>query len=112
MLNTARRPFLLAAVAAALLATPAVAQTPSFSTTVRNQAFDPAEITVPAGQKFELQVTNADAAPIEFESKSLRREKIVPPGKTVTISIGPLKPGRYEFEDEFHPKARGHLIAK
>jgi len=110
MTNISRRLLLLAA--ATILSVPALAQTPTFSTTVRNQAFEPAEITVPAGKKFELHVTNADPAPIEFESKSLRREKIVPPGKTAIITIGPLKPGSYEFEDEFHPKARGHLIAK
>jgi len=110
MPNLPRRLLLL--TAATFLATPALAQAPSFSTTVRNQAFDPAEITVPAGKKFELHITNADAAPIEFESHSLRREKIIPPGKTAIISIGPLKAGNYEFEDEFHPKARGQLIAK
>jgi Cupredoxin-like domain len=79
---------------------------------IRNRAFDPSELNVPAGQKIELHVRNEDAAPSEFESAQLHREKVVPAGKEVVVSVGPLHAGRYEFFDDFNPKARGHIVAK
>ena len=82
------------------------------SLTIHNRAFDPAELEVPAGQKIELHVKNADTSPSEFESEPLHREKVVPAGKEVVVTIGPLRPGQYEFFDDFNPQARGHIIAR
>jgi hypothetical protein len=48
----------------------------------------------------------------EFESQALRREKVIPPGATATVYIGPLQPGRYEFFDDFRPTNRGFVVAK
>ncbi len=91
----------------------ALAQTPIFELVIRNHQFEPTELTVPAGQKIELHVKNADATPEEFESASLRREKIVTGGQVATIYIGPLAPGRYEFFGDFNPKtARGFVVAQ
>ena len=101
-------------VAAVLLlqAVAAQAQAPSFSIAIRDNQFDPPELSVPAGQKIELHVTNERAAASEFESAELRREKIVPPGQQVTVYVGPLRPGSYEFYDDFNPQTRGHIIAR
>ena len=101
-------------VAAMLLAAPLPvrAQTPAFSIAIRDKEFAPSELSVPAGQKIELHVTNERAAASEFESAELRREKIVPPGQAVTVYVGPLRPGSYEFFDDFNPQTRGHLIAR
>ena len=105
------RPTLL--LLAMLFAWPAAAaDTASASLTIRNRAFDPPELEVPAGQKIELHVRNADAAASEFESAELHREKMVPAGKEIVVFIGPLRAGRYEFFDDFNPKARGHIVAK
>jgi hypothetical protein len=38
--------------------------------TVKNHAFDPAQIEVPAGKPVVLRIKNLDASPMEFESKS------------------------------------------
>ena len=102
----------LIGAAALLPCIPAQAQAPSFSITIRDNQFDPAELSVPAGQKIELHVTNERAAASEFESAELRREKIVPPGQQVTVYVGPLRPGSYEFFDDFNPQTRGHIIAR
>ena len=59
-----------------------------------------------------MHVINADPTPAEFESFELRREKVVAPGQEVTLYIGPLKPGSYEFFDDFNPSARGHVVAR
>jgi heme/copper-type cytochrome/quinol oxidase subunit 2 len=105
------RPALLLLVL--LLPWPAVAaDTPTASLTIRNHAFDPAELEVPAGQKIELHVRNADSAAAEFESPTLHREKVVPAGQEVVIYVGPLRAGSYEFFDDFNPRARGHIIAR
>jgi hypothetical protein len=95
-----------------LLAWPAVADTPTASLTIRNRAFEPAELEVPANQKIELHVRNADTAASEFESAELHREKMVAAGQEVVIFIGPLRAGSYEFFDDLNPRARGHIVAR
>jgi Cupredoxin-like domain len=49
---------------------------------------------------------------MEFESVSLRVEKVVAPGGEGIINIRPLAPGRYEFIDDFHQETRGTLIVQ
>jgi hypothetical protein len=103
------------AVVAALVlvfALPAFAEDPKFDIAIRDHQFVPAEVTVPANVKVELTIRNEQSTPAEFESKSLRREKVVAPGSSATLFVGPLKPGRYEFFDEFHPATRGFLVVK
>ncbi len=102
----------LVATAALLHSAPVHAQNPTFSIAIHDNAFDPPELTVPAGQKIELRVTNERAAASEFESAELRREKVVTPGQQITVYVGPLRPGTYEFFDDFNPQTRGHLIAR
>jgi plastocyanin len=101
---------LLAALLVAVAA-PAFAQE-KVTITIRDDGFAPAEISVPAGTKIELMIKNEQKSAAEFESNALRREKVIPPGATATVYVGPLQPGRYEFFDEFHPKNRGALVAK
>jgi hypothetical protein len=89
------------------------AQEPTYTLVIRDHRFQPAEIEVPAGQKITLLVKNEDTTPEEFESHQLKREKVIPGGKEITLSVGPLKAGRYEFFGEFNPKtARGYIVAK
>src|SRR6202011_4202953 len=88
-------------------------QKATYSLVIKNHRFQPAEIEIPADQKITLIVKNDDPTPEEFESTELRREKVVPGGGQITVYVGPLKPGRYEFVGDFNPKtARGHIIAK
>ena len=101
-----------AAVLALAAATPALADNPSFSIALKNHQFVPSEITVPAGVKVELVVSNDNPTPSEFESTQLHREQVVTAGRKITVFVGPLDPGSYEFFDDFHPQTRGHLIVK
>jgi plastocyanin len=74
--------------------------------------FEPAEATVKAGERFRIEVTNRDPTPSEIESSDMRIEKIVPAGAKVTLTAGPLKPGRYRFFDEYNPEtAKGTIVA-
>lgn len=80
---------------------------------IRGHKFEPAELTVPAGQKIKLLVDNQDATPEEFESNELNREKIVVGKGSITVFLGPLEPGRYPFFGDFHQEtAQGVLIVK
>ncbi|MBO0766600.1 MAG: cupredoxin domain-containing protein [Hyphomicrobiaceae bacterium] len=91
---------------------PASAQEPSYSMAIHDTHFEPGTLNVRAGVKFKLVVTNARKVAAEFESPELNREKVVPPGQTVTIYIGPLAPGTYPFVDDFHQSTKGQMIAK
>ena len=94
-------------------ATSAMAQEAAYTLVIKDHKFQPTEIEIPAGQKITLLVKNEDPTPEEFESHQLKREKVIPGGKEITLSIGPLKAGRYEFFGEFTPKtARGYIVAK
>ena len=91
----------------------ATAQEPAYTLVIKDHQFQPTEIEIPAGQKIALLVKNNDTTPEEFESTELRREKVVAGGDQITVYIGPLKPGKYEFFGDFNPTtARGHIIAK
>jgi plastocyanin len=107
------RPILLALALVLAMTTTAAAEDPVYTLVIKDHKFEPTEIEVPAGQKIALIVKNNDSTPEEFESAELRREKVVAGGEQITVYIGPLKPGRYEFFGDFNPKtARGHIVAK
>jgi plastocyanin len=81
--------------------------------TIENNRFAPEEIKVKAGAPFVIVVTNKDKTPEEFESKELRIEKVVPPGKTLRINVRALKPGTYPFVGEYHKQtAKGRIVAE
>ena len=94
------------------IAVPALADASKVSIIVGDGGFVPAEIPVPSGTKIELSIKNEQKRAAEFESTALRREKVIPPGATGTVYVGPLQPGRYEFFDDFQPNNRGALVAK
>ncbi len=78
-----------------------------------NHRFEPDRIEVPAGAKFQLHVKNTDDSADEFESVDLNREKLVAPGQTITVFLGPLPAGEYKFFGDFHQAtAQGVLVAK
>jgi hypothetical protein len=49
---------------------------------------------------------------MEFESVSLRVEKVVAGNGEGVINLRPLTPGRYNFFDDFHPDAKGVLVVQ
>jgi hypothetical protein len=108
------RPILaVLALSCALGIASARADDDSYALTIKDHQFDPAELTIPAGKKISLMVKNLGSTPSEFESTDLNREKVVGGGGTITVFIGPLRPGRYEFFDDFHPETpHGHIVAK
>ena len=87
-------------------ATPALAQDAAIVITIKNHRFEPETIEIPAQKKVKLVVKNLDAAPEDFESDDLHREKVI-------VLIGPLKPGTYKFKGEYNPTtANGTVVVK
>jgi heme/copper-type cytochrome/quinol oxidase subunit 2 len=74
--------------------------------------FQPSELRAPADKPVTFRVKNLDAKAMEFESKSLRVEKVVAANSEGVINVRALKPGRYEFYDDFNDKARGALTVQ
>lgn len=99
---------------AALVASGAVAEEAQvFKLVMRDGKFDPAVLEVPAGKRFRLEVANQGKKAMEFESKDLKQEKVIPPGKSATLTINALKAGEYRFFDEFNEATgQGRLVAK
>jgi Cupredoxin-like domain len=83
-----------------LLATPAFADQVT-EVHLKGHKFYPATITVQANQ--------AD----EFDSSSLKIEKVVPGHQKGNIRVRPLAPGKYPFMGEYNAAtAQGFVIAK
>src|SRR5262245_21179065 len=81
--------------------------------TYKDKKFDPAEISAPANTPIVIKLKNLDAKAMEFESKTLKVEKVVAGASDATINVRAQKPGRYEFFDEYNEKvARGALVVK
>lgn len=86
---------------------------PVIELTVAAGQFAPQTVHVPARERFKLRVTNKGPGPEEFESTDLNREKIVAPGHSVFVFLGPLAPGTYRFFGDFHvDTAQGVMIAE
>jgi hypothetical protein len=104
----------VAAVLSALLVTGVSARAEDVPTLeFRQHRFEPNRVEVPAHVKFRLTVRNTDDTADEFESVDLNREKLVAPGQTITVFLGPLEPGEYKFFGDFHQDtAQGVIVAK
>jgi Cupredoxin-like domain len=74
--------------------------------------FQPSELRAPADKPLTVRLKNLDAKAMEFESKSLRVEKVIAANSEGVINVRALKPGRYEFYDDFNEKARGALVVQ
>ncbi len=80
--------------------------------TYANGAFQPGEVRAPANKPVVFRVKNLDSKAMEFESTSLRVEKVVPSRAEGIVNVRPLQPGRYQFYDDFNQKARGVLTVQ
>lgn len=109
-LTAALASLLAAAISAAARASPPA---PEFRLGIMGHAFEPAALTVPAGVRFKIRITNRDATPEEFESLELNREQIVMPGRSIVVYLGPLPAGNYRFFGDFHrDTAQGRLVVE
>lgn len=87
-------------------------QATELQVTYSNGQFQPRELRAPADKPITFRVKNLDGKAMEFESTSLRVEKVVAAKSEGIINVRALKPGRYEFYDDFNEKARGALTVQ
>jgi hypothetical protein len=98
-----------------LLAAAQPAQAANYAARIqfRHGHFEPQRLTVPARQPLTLRVVNQSRRAIEFESFKLNRERVVAPGRTITLYLPALEPGRYDFYDDFHQEVpAGEIVAQ
>lgn len=82
-------------------------------TSIKDHRYQPSELKAPANAPITLIVHNLDPTPEEFESKTLRVEKVVAGNSEITLKFRPLAPGRYRFYGDFNEAtAQGALIAE
>lgn len=80
---------------------------------IKEHKFIPEVIYSTADAVIKIRVSNLDQTVEEFESYDLKREKIVPAGGKIIVTVGPLKPGEYSFFGEFHEStAQGKLVIR
>jgi len=114
-MNSQRKPWrsILLGVAIAIAAgQAALAQDTTLQITVQNHQFSPTELRAPANKPIVIVIKNNDATPMEFESVSLRVEKIIAAKSQGSVRVRALSPGRYEFFDDFNQSTRGALIVQ
>jgi hypothetical protein len=83
------------------------------SLTLKDHKFSPAEVHVKANTPATVTLINNDDQSEEFDSTSLKIEKVVAGHSTGIMRWRPLAPGRYPFMGEFHSEtAQGVVIAE
>lgn len=114
--HATRRLLRVGLVAAGFLAVPIhghAADDPIFRIEFKNGVMAPRRLEVPAKRRFKLELHNLGQSPAEFESRELRKEKVLAPGTSSILVIRTLDPGEYDFFDDFHPGAPpAVLVAK
>jgi hypothetical protein len=88
------------------------ADEPTISVEFKDGVLTPSRVEVPANQRFRLELKNAGTTPAEFESSELKKEKVLAPGTTSSLIFRTLEAGEHPFFDDFHPEAKGVLVAK
>ena len=106
----------VAALAVVLLAgcsQPSASNAEAIKVVLKDHQFSPAEIRVKANTPVVLEITNADGLADEFDSESLKVEKVIAGGQKGLVRLRPLARGRYSFMGEYHAKtAQGVVVAE
>jgi hypothetical protein len=106
------RGFMLAAALVIGASGIARAQDTTLQLTVQNGQFSPSELRAPANKPLVIVIKNNGAKPMEFESVSLRVEKVVAANSQASVRVRALAPGRYEFFDDFNKNTKGALVVQ
>jgi hypothetical protein len=95
-----------------MIATPVLADEP-IVVHLKNHKFYPSVIKVKANKPAMIILYNDDDSADEFDSSSLKIERVVPGHNKGNIRLRALAPGKYPFMGEFHAAtAQGVVIAE
>jgi len=104
---------LIAAAAIPPATTPSWAQDAPIVVHLKNHKFTPSVIKVKANKPSMIILHNDDPGADEFDSPSLKIERVVPGRSKANIRVRALAPGRYSFMGEFNAAtAQGVVIAE
>jgi hypothetical protein len=73
-----------------------------FELIIKDHRFEPSQFMLQPSKRYILRVINKDASAEEFESRYLKRKRVIPGNSSTDIAIGPLKPGVYDFIGQYH----------
>ena len=91
---------------------PAMAGGP-IAVTLQNHKFTPSVIHVKANTPSVIALSNRDSSAEEFDSSSLKVEKVVAGNSSGNVRIRALAPGKYPFMGEYHAAtAQGAVVAQ
>lgn len=80
---------------------------------LKNHKFSPSTIKVKANKPAMIILYNDDDSADEFDSSSLKIERVIPGHNKGNIRLRALAPGKYPFMGEFHAAtAQGVVIAE
>jgi hypothetical protein len=97
----------------ALSVAPVLADEAPKTLALKDHRFTPAIIHVKANEPNVISLSNDDETAEEFDSTSLKVEKVVAGHSAGSIRLRPLAPGRYPFMGEYHSEtAQGVVIAE
>jgi hypothetical protein len=81
--------------------------------TLQNHLFNPAEIRIPAAKATQLLINNLDATADEFDSPSLKVEKVIAGKSSGLVKLHALNKGSYPFVGEYHSQtAKGTVVVQ
>jgi hypothetical protein len=107
-----KRHMRLSLLALLMLATPAIADG-EIVVHLKNHKFAPSVIKVKANTPSMITLYNDDDTADEFDSSSLKIEKVVPGHNKGSIRVRALAPGKYPFMGEYHAAtAQGAVVAE
>jgi plastocyanin len=73
----------------------------SVTVTAADFSFDPETVTAAAGDTIEL--SNEGDSPHNLQAEEAGLDEDVDPGETVSVDLGDVEPGTYDFICKFHP---------
>lgn len=79
----------------------------STTLTASDFAFDPSDLSAASGSSIEF--TNEDDAAHTFTSEDAGIDEEVDAGSSITIDLGDVEPGTYDFVCRFHDNMTGTL---
>ena len=106
---------LLAATPAlvSMLVASAHAEDSPVAVTLKDHKFAPSVIHLKANTPSVIALTNKDAEAEEFDSTSLKVEKVVAGHSSGNVRLRALAPGKYPFMGEYHSAtAQGVVVAE
>jgi hypothetical protein len=107
-----KRQIQLSLLALMMTATPALADE-AIVLHLKNHKFSPSVIKVKADKPSMITLYNDDDTADEFDSSSLKIEKVVPGHNKGNIRVRALAPGKYPFMGEYHAvTAQGVVVAE